>query len=74
MYYEINVSKRNEFRADKDYSHFFATAPRSITTMDELKKVIDVFVEAFPSPEYNITITKWEETGQGVSIDKVLNH
>lgn len=43
MYYEINVSR--------DGKHFFATAPRSITSMHDLQSVYPVLSNAFPASD-----------------------
>ncbi len=67
MHYEINVSKcdnpvgRGTERPR--YSHFFATAERSITTAKQCKAVYDELVKAFPEPDYQISITRNETTG-----------
>ena len=69
MSYEINVAKKN---ANGEYHHWFATAERSIDTRDKLIKVLKEFRIAFPEPEYNISITRYENIGYGMDIDKLL--
>lgn len=64
MYYEINVSKNGQ--------HFFATAPRSITTMAHLQEVYPEIAKAFPARKgYNITITRKENTGFIITPDEI---
>jgi hypothetical protein len=76
MHYEINVSKRTEASDGYipseigKYHHLFATTSRSITSERELDKVMKIFVKKFPAPEFCISITKWEETGIGISTAK----
>ena len=41
MYYEINVTKNNK--------HYFATADRSITTLEKLKELLEQFSICFPA-------------------------
>lgn len=65
MYYEINISKKNN---KGDYVHFFATAERSITSEEHLVNVYDKLNECFPSPEYKLTVTNWRSTGSNVNI------
>jgi len=74
MYYEINIAKQSKLgRIERpDYRHFFATAERSITTESELKAVLLYLVPAFPMPEFNITVTKWEKLGEQVNIEDIL--
>lgn len=69
MNYEINVAKKN---ANGEYHHWFATAERSIDTEAKLIKVLKEFRVAFPAPEYNISASRWEETGYGIDIEKLL--
>jgi len=74
MYYEINVAKQ-EFIGTSSrftYKHFFATAKRSITTESELKNVLKCLVVAFPKPEYDITVTRYETSGLFIDIQRVL--
>lgn len=60
MYYKINVAKNN--------MHFFATAERSIETLAKLKSVYNALSKAFPEPEYNITVFKYETIGNLVNM------
>lgn len=66
MYYEINVSLNDR--------HFFATHERSITDMNKLKNVCEVFAEKFPKSEgYEITISYCEKRGYRIDINDVLD-
>ncbi len=71
MYYEINVAKQDFIGTSErfTYKHFFATAKRSITTENELKEVLKHLVVAFPKPEFDITVTMYEERGDFVNIE-----
>lgn len=73
MYYEINVAKTNHSVSSlgSKYRHFFATAPRSITTLDELREVYDAIREAFPLPDHIISVTRYEETGTSVDMNRI---
>lgn len=65
MYYEINVSLNGR--------HFFATAPRSITTYTELKKVLPVIIEKFPASEgYEIMLTQEHQSATILNIEETL--
>ena len=65
MYYEINVSLNGR--------HFFATAPRSITTYAELKKVLPIIIEKFPATEgYEIMLTQEHQSGTILNIEETL--
>jgi hypothetical protein len=65
MYYELNISLNGR--------HFFATAERSITSEDELKKVYDVLKVKFPHSEgYRIGITRWETTGTIIKLENEI--
>ena len=56
-YYEINVALNGR--------HFFATSNRSITSADELVKVMDIFREKFPKDEgYELRVTHWKTVGE----------
>ena len=74
MFYEINVHKnvRTHVSDDLTFEHFFATAPRSITTKAELKKVLTVFLVAFPEPMYGISVTLDREEREGVFISEIM--
>lgn len=68
MYYELNVT-------DADRRHLFATAPRSCTTVSELRKLLRIFREKFPEPEFFITVSRRQDVGYqltGADIDLVL--
>ena len=66
MYYEINIAK--------DGKHFFATAERSITTEEELKKALIIFQNKFPKEEgYEIIITlEYPKTSYLLNIDDIF--
>lgn len=74
MYYEINVAKieENSFNNGKIYRHYFATAPRSVTTEQEMKEMVVRFSNVFPAPEFNMTVTLWEKRGKGINISKLI--
>lgn len=73
MYYEINVAKTTHSVSalGSKFRHFFATAPRSITTLDELIVVYNALHEAFPLPDYVITVAQYEEVGKMVNMDRI---
>lgn len=61
-YFEINVVLNGK--------HFFATAPRSITTFGEMVKAYDIFKEKFPKSEgYKISVTNYVTTGKFMNLD-----
>jgi hypothetical protein len=63
MYYEINVSLNGR--------HFFATAERSITDKQKLKKVYKMFKEKFPEEDgYEITVTYWKHYGERINMEE----
>ena len=68
MYYEINVSKKTS----AGYRHFFATAERSLSSELQALTVLQALLTAFPEPEYNISLTRWEHKGQGINIKKLI--
>lgn len=65
MYYEINVSKETK----DGYSHYFATAPRSITNKAQLILVAKDFSERFPAPEFNISVRYVPEVSVGMEYE-----
>lgn len=67
MYYEISVAERVGRNASGGYRHLFATHPRSITNEREAKKAFDKIAQAFPEPDYHVSVTKWEERGESVT-------
>lgn len=73
MYYEINVAKQMKQIGGLTYSHFFATAPRSITNKFQLKQVLDIFKGQFPEPHYKITAWYVPEMQCGVDLE-TLKH
>lgn len=57
MAFEINISHKGK--------HLFATHQRSLTTPEEVKKVLPKLKAAFPEAEgYEIGITNWETIGK----------
>jgi len=68
MAYEINVSKKD---SKGTYRHFFATAERSITTSSKLTTVYEELSDAFPSPEYHMSVTHWNKIGEEVNINEL---
>lgn len=59
MYFEINVTY--------DGNHFFATAERSLTSLDQALYVLKIIRKKFPSSDgYVVTITRWDKTGRPV--------
>jgi len=75
MYYEINVAKLVKVHSRScSYKHFFATAKRSITTEFELKEVLKHFLVIFPSPEFLMNVTRYQEIGEGLNVNDILNN
>lgn len=73
MYYEINVAKAQTANGKIiGYGHLFATAKRSCTSEQRVKQVLKEIVERFPEPWYEITVTYYEELGQGCNITELL--
>lgn len=70
MYYEINVAKLDP--KTLTYKHFFATAKRSLKNRKETKEMVKLFIEKFPEPEYNITISYSPEISENYSIQYFL--
>ena len=67
MNYIINVSKKQakpSWDGLPAYSHLFATAEHSLTTEAQARELLSVFVEKFPAPEYQLTLTRWEKQGE----------
>ena len=55
-YFEINVARHGH--------HYFATAPRSLTTSDEFDAALADFKIRFPAAEgFTVTATYWLTTG-----------
>lgn len=62
-YFEINVALNGK--------HFFATAPRSITTFGEMLKAYKIFKEKFPKSEgYEISVTHYATKGKLMNLDE----
>ena len=74
MYYEINVAKKRPtiYGVDGGYSHFFATAERSCQTKQQVTEVVKEFIEKFPEPEYQISVTHHPEVGKFIDVEKLL--
>jgi hypothetical protein len=77
MYYEINVAKMEDPSklaqgVKPGYKHLFATHPRSLSNINEVKVLISLFVEKFPSPEYNISVSYNPEVERNMSIEAFL--
>lgn len=65
MYYEINVSLNGR--------HLFATAERSITNFDKLKKIYVLFKEKFPEEDgYRLTVTREETIGKFLNMEEEM--
>lgn len=65
MYYDINVSLNGH--------HFFATAERSVTSRQELKRVLPVMLMKFPVVEgFGISVSQHSNVGESVSVDEVM--
>ena len=65
MYYDVNIALNGR--------HYIATAPRSITSKDDLKKKLPVLKEKFPESEgYSISVSRVEEVGYHINIDEIL--
>lgn len=61
MYYEINVSLNGV--------HFFATAPRSLTTLSHCTRVYDELRQALtPEKGYEIMVRQWDTVGTRVDM------
>ena len=61
-YFEINAVLNGR--------HFFATAPRSITTFGDMAEAYSIFKEKFPESEgYDITVTNYVTTGKSMNLD-----
>ena len=64
MWYEINVAKSG--------THFFATAQRSITSVQKLVEVYKDILNAFHGLTYDITVSEWKETGNSVDMAELF--
>jgi hypothetical protein len=71
MYYEINISRLTKSKA-LPYEHYFATAERSITTMEKLKRVYNDFKIVFPEPMFKITVTYKQHIGHCIDIKSLI--
>lgn len=65
MYYEINVLKNK--------THFFATAPRSLTTERDFKEALKIFNDKFPKEEgYSLSATYERCSGKVLDVENLL--
>ncbi len=56
MHYEINVSRFGQ--------HFFATAPRSLDTLEDACRMFELFKDKFPLGDgFALRLTSWEQHG-----------
>lgn len=66
MYYEINVVK--------DGKHFFATAERSITNLEQCKKVLKEFQKFFKESEgYKISVKRYDLIGNPMDMKSLYD-
>ena len=75
MHYDINVGQQYKKTVNGEplYTHFFATAPRSVTDKMKLKRVYLALKKAFPEPEFSISVSYRCESGQYISEEEILN-
>lgn len=64
MRYEINVAKNGK--------HFFATAERSITTIEQLRAVFKSLLPILREPEYTVSVSCIETVGREMDITEIL--
>jgi hypothetical protein len=67
MSYEINVAMLQGtlgWDGKPVYNHLFATHDRSIVSRRELRRVLEVFLEKFPGPQFLLSVTLWHKEGQ----------
>ena len=70
MHYEINVSKHDgSFDAfgNARMRHYFATAPRSLSTKLEAQEMYEHFIGLFHTPTFNVTVSRWVNSGTNVT-------
>lgn len=60
MYFDLNVAEK---QSSGRYTHLFAVAPRSIRSHIELAHVFPIIARAFPAPQYQISVTRYDESG-----------
>lgn len=70
MKIEINIARleKSSFDGSSSYRHFFATTERSITDVNDLKKVLPEIRAKFPEPEYSLSISVDPEVSFGFDI------
>jgi hypothetical protein len=71
MTYTINVSRLiASFSTTARYSYHFR-----IENLDraQAETVLPEIQAAFPSPQFNVELTRWENTGQQVEIEEFLS-
>lgn len=74
MDYKINVARletTQQFMKARQYIHFFATDKKSCHNLQHAAEVFQKLIQAFPSPEYNITVTKWTTSGEKISFEEL---
>jgi hypothetical protein len=65
MYYDVNIALNGR--------HYIATAPRSITSLADLKGKLPVLMEKFPSSEgYTFNVSRVEEVGYHINIEEIV--
>jgi len=70
MRYNINVAERTSYRSRAGYKHLFDT---DLTGEVEAKRVLTALLVAFPSPQFRVSVTKWENTGKQLNINEFLS-
>ena len=72
MSYEINIAKRyRDYTGKERYGHYFATSDRSLETKEKMQEVLTDLREAFPEPEFQISVSKQVRYWQTVNIDEI---
>jgi hypothetical protein len=67
MHYVINVAQRlpqPTWNGKTKYVHLFATAEHSLRDEAAARDLLNLFLEKFPVPEYELTLTRWMMTGE----------
>lgn len=62
-HYEINVSRLEKRGQAEGFTHFFATAERSVVTDNDLQRILPAIRAAFPEPLYKVDVTYWKTEG-----------
>lgn len=68
MEYVLNIAKRNgtvfyDGKHNPRYQHFARVVLPCNDWEEDVKRKCRQFAEAFPSPEYNLTLTRWRNSG-----------